>query len=158
VLPSAPGLRSELIGVGIDIEQLGGYSHLGDALLQRAAARWLSQRERQWCALQASCHEAMLVVLSCKEAVYKAWPRPGGAHEVGLAVRGSTAAGRASCDRFAPVRLEAAWRRSGDKIVTLAIAARGDEAGELLECFLADAGDAVARLPATRLDRMPGRP
>jgi phosphopantetheinyl transferase (holo-ACP synthase) len=140
----APGVRAELIGVGIDIEQPGRFSHLGESMLRRAAARWLSQDERQWCALQPCCDEAMIVVLSCKEAMYKAWPRPGGAHEVDLAMRGSAAAGRATCDRFAQVRLEAAWRRAGDNIVTLAVAARGHEAGELLECFLADAADTVA--------------
>jgi len=135
------------VGVGIDIEHIGRFSHLGESALRRGAARWLSQDEREWCALQANWHEALLVVLSCKEAVYKAWPTAGGAHEARLVMRGSAALGRATTDRFAPVRLDAGWRRTGDSIVTLAIAARGDGAGELLEDLLDTARNAAAHLP-----------
>lgn len=142
----AHSIFTGLLGVGIDIEHRAGFAHLGEPVLRRAAARWLTPEERAWCALQASCHEAMLVVLSCKEAVYKAWPGVGGAHEVRLAIRGSTAMGRATADRCAPVRLEAAWRSSGGTIVTLAVAGRLNEAGGLLECLL---DDAIRRLAAT---------
>ena len=144
----AHSIFAGLIGVGIDIEHPARFSHLGEPVLRRAAARWLSPDERAWCALQTSCHEAMLVVLSCKEALYKAWPGIGVAHELRLAIRGSTARGRAAADRCAPVRLEAAWRGSGGTIVTLAVAGRFDEADGLLECLL---DESARRLAALRL-------
>jgi phosphopantetheinyl transferase (holo-ACP synthase) len=137
---TAAGIPSEVLGVGIDVEQLEQFSHLDESMLRRAAARWLSAGERRWCASQKSYREAILVVLSCKEALYKAWATPGGAHELMLAMRGSTASGRATSDRFAPVQLEAAWEVSRDSIVTLAVAGFAGEAGSLLECFLDGAG------------------
>jgi phosphopantetheine--protein transferase-like protein len=137
---AAAGIPSGVLGIGIDVERLEQFSHLDESMLRRAAARWLSAGERRWCASQRSYREAILVVLSCKEAVYKAWATPGGAHELILAMRGSTASGRATSDRFAPVRLEAAWEVSRDSILTLAVAAFAGEAGSVLECFLDGAG------------------
>jgi phosphopantetheinyl transferase (holo-ACP synthase) len=89
--------------------------------VERAADRWLSAEERVWCCSQTSLAEALLVVLCCKEAAFKAWSEGTAAHEVRLDLRGSTARGRGSA-RHSPVAVEVEWRRLGQRVIALAVA------------------------------------
>ncbi len=110
------------LGVGIDIEERSALDHLDESVLQRAAARWLTRAEREWCAAQLAPRESLLVVLCCKEAAYKAWRVPSAVHEVSLAMDGCIGGGRALARGSGTVRLEVAWRLEPTRIVALAAA------------------------------------
>jgi len=138
--PRAGGMPTGLMGVGIDIEEVDGLSRFDDASVVRSGLRWLQPGERSWCTAQRSFRAAMVVVLSCKEAVYKSLPTPGAAHEVTLTMRGSTAAGWARSESFGPLRVEVAWQTYNDRIVALAVAAEGLEARRTLEQLVRRAG------------------
>ena len=129
----AGGRPVEWLGVGIDVEAVGGLSRFDEASVLRAGSRWLRPGERSWCAAQPSFREAMVVALSCKEAVYKSLPTHGAADEVTLTMHGSTAAGWARSEAFTPLRIAVSWRTSNDRIVALAVAAEGLEASRTLE-------------------------
>lgn len=132
----AGGIPAGLVGVGIDVEEVGGLNRFDEASALRAGLRWLQPGERSWCTAQRSFREAMVVVLSCKEAVYKSLPTHGAAHEVTLTMRGSTAAGWARSETFGPLRVEAVWQTSHDRIVALAFTAEGVKARRTGEQFL----------------------
>lgn len=122
--PEFPASSSaSLLGVGIDLAERCTFSHLDDASIRRAAGRWLRPDERAWCAAQASFREAMVIVLSCKEAVYKASEAPGGAHELSLTMHGCAVSGWAVRHGLHPEMVVASWKVSGGSVLTLAVAA-----------------------------------
>ena len=127
----------EALGVGIDLEDGGRFGHLGEAALRHAAERWLTADERAWCARQASLAEALVIVLSCKEAVFKACPWGRTVHDLALdELEGSAAGGRAVA-RQPSVRVEVRWTRWREQILTVAVALDAD----------------LAQGPAASLDR-----
>jgi hypothetical protein len=159
--PSAP------LGVGLDLTEQRAFSHLDDASIRRAASRWLGLDEHAWCAEQASFREAMVIVLSCKEAAYKAWNAPGGAHELSLTMHGSGVSGWAVRDDVHPEMVVASWEVSGGLILTLAVAAPAECGWQLLERILSERPSVFGarrwsprcspapRTPALALDRLP---
>ena len=123
--------ESEPIGVGIDVEERGRFGHLREPALRHAAERWLTPDERAWCARQDSLSEALVVVLSCKEAVFKAWPGGPQIHHLALdQLEGSAVAGRALA-RQPSVRIEVRWMRRGAQVLALAVALDADLAQRL---------------------------
>jgi len=124
------------LGVGLDVEQVSGLGRFDEASVLRAGRRWLRPAERAWCAAQPSFREAMIVALSCKEAVYKSLPSARPAHEIALTMHGSAAAGWARSRAFAPLRIAVRWRTSKDRIVALAVTANGLEARRILGLLL----------------------
>ena len=158
---------TEPLGVGMDLAEQGAFSHLDDASIRRAGGRWLRPDERVWCAAQASFREAMVIVLSCKEAVYKAWVAPGGAHELSLTMHGCAVSGWAVKDGIPPEMVLASWEVSGGAILTFAVAAPAERGWHLLERILSERHSApgvprwspscfpALRTPAMALDRLP---
>jgi hypothetical protein len=124
-------------GVGIDIAERSTYGHLGEASVRRLADRWLRPPERAWCAGQPSFREAVVIVLSCKESMYKAWGESGEVHELPLAMQGHGPAGWAVGTSSGPVRVVASWQVVEDSILTLAVAAPAGAARDLLARILA---------------------
>ena len=111
----------EPLGVGIDVEDRDALDHLPDAVIRRAAARWLDAAEHAWWLVQPSARESLIVALSCKEAAYKAWNGAGASTEVRLALHGTLEQGRGSgTDRS--VELQVEWQRRGGRVVAVAIA------------------------------------
>jgi phosphopantetheinyl transferase (holo-ACP synthase) len=125
------GLAAALLGVGIDLAERNAFSHLDDASIRRAAGRWLRPDERAWCAAQPSFREAMVIVLSCKEAMYKAWDASGEVHELSLTMHRRKARARVVRDAIGP-EVVAAWEVANGSILTLAVAATAGWAGHLL--------------------------
>jgi phosphopantetheinyl transferase (holo-ACP synthase) len=106
----------------MDVERRDLFAHLDDGALRRATDRWMTGYERAWCARQRSRPEALAVLLSCKEAVYKAWPDAGAVHHVSLEpLEGSPANGQARAGRH-PVVIGVTWERWRDQVVALAMA------------------------------------
>lgn len=140
--PSPVGTASRraaaLLGVGIDLAEQYAFSHLDDTSIRRAAGRWLRPDERAWCATQPSFREAMVIVLSCKEAVYKAWNASGEAHELSLTMHGREVSGWAVWDGIHPEMVVASWEVSGGSILTFAIAAPAECGWHLLERLLSE--------------------
>lgn len=139
-LPSSAGADSRhaaaLLGVGIDLAEQSALSHLGDGSIRRAADRWLRPAERAWCAAQPSFREAMVTVLSCKEAVYKAWNASGEVHELSLSMHRCVGdRGRAVTVGIDP-QVAALWVVSNGSVLSLAAAAPAEWAWELLERIL----------------------
>jgi phosphopantetheinyl transferase (holo-ACP synthase) len=124
-----PPHAAALLGVGIDLAEQGAFSRLDDASIRRAAARWLRPDERAWCVAQPLFREAMVIVLSCKEAMYKAWDASGEAHELSLTMHRRGA--RAATDGIGP-EVVASWGVTNGSILTFAVAARAGWAGHLL--------------------------
>jgi phosphopantetheinyl transferase (holo-ACP synthase) len=124
-----------LLGVGIDLAEQRAFAHLGEASIRRAADRWLRPDERAWCAAQPAFREAMVIVLSCKEAVYKAWDSSGEVHELSLAMHGRGVRGRAVTVGTEP-EVVALWDVSDGSILSLAAAGPAERAWELLERIL----------------------
>jgi phosphopantetheinyl transferase (holo-ACP synthase) len=118
-----------LLGVGIDLAEQSAFSHLDDASIRRAAVRWLGPDERVWCAAQRSFREAMVIVLSCKEAMYKAWNASGEVHELSLTMHRCGA--RAATDGIGP-EVVASWQVTNGSILTFAVAATAGWAEHLL--------------------------
>jgi phosphopantetheinyl transferase (holo-ACP synthase) len=143
-----------LLGVGMDLAELRVFAHLGDASIRRAADRWLRPDERAWCSAQPSFREAMVIVLSCKEAVYKAWGASGEVHELSLTMHGCGAGGRAATVGIDP-EVAALWEVSNGSVLSLAAAAPVEWAWELLERILkgrsAVPGKGGARLAVDRV-------
>ena len=75
-------------GVGIDLAERATFRHLDDEAIRRAADRWLRPGERAWCAAQPSLREALVTVLSCKEAVFKAFSPAPDSHGLSLTMHG----------------------------------------------------------------------
>jgi phosphopantetheinyl transferase (holo-ACP synthase) len=125
------------LGVGIDLAVQSAFSHLGVASIRRAADRWLRPDERAWCAAQPSFREAMVIVLSCKEAVYKAWGASGETHELSLAMHGRGVRGGAVTVGMHP-EVVALWEVSNGSILSLAAAAPAERGWELLERILGE--------------------
>ncbi len=151
--PEFPASSSaSLLGVGIDLAEQCAFSHLDDASIRRAATRWLRPDERAWCAAQASFREAMVIVLSCKEAVYKAWDVPGGAHELSLTMHGCAVSGWAVRPGIHPEMVVASWEVSGGSILTFAVAAPADCGWHLAERIL---GERHSGSRGSALDMLP---
>jgi phosphopantetheinyl transferase len=146
-----------LVGVGIDLAEQSAFSHLGDASIRRAADRWLRPDERAWCAAQPSLREAMVIVFSCKEAVYKAWGASGEVHELSLTMHGGAARGRAVAVGIEP-GVVALWEVSNGSILSLAAAAPAEWAWELLERILGDRFPVPGQGRARHLGPIEGRP
>jgi hypothetical protein len=110
-----------VVGVGIDLEERGAFARFRHGVLQHAARRWLSPLERDWCASQAEFAEAVLVVLCCKEAVFKTGIPASMGDQASLALAGSCSRGAGlAWYPAAVVRVEwCAWR---DRVVALALA------------------------------------
>ncbi|HEX2220166.1 MAG TPA: 4'-phosphopantetheinyl transferase superfamily protein [Gemmatimonadales bacterium] len=125
----------EAPGIGIDLAEPGAFDHLHAATVARAARRWLTPRERAWCAGQPSFRHAMVVALSCKEAVYKASRGLVPVHEVRLRMKGDWPSGwaRAEAGPAAPVTVR--WDASGGRVLTVAAAGPEDRAHVLLDCI-----------------------
>jgi phosphopantetheinyl transferase (holo-ACP synthase) len=134
--PSLAGPGSEhgaaLLGVGMDLAEQSAFSHLDDASIRRAADRWLQPDERAWCDAQPSFREAMVVVLSCREAAYKAWGATGEILELSLAMHHRRARARVVTDGTGP-EVVVSWEVVNGSILTLAVAAPAGRAGRLLE-------------------------
>ena len=109
------------LGVGIDLEDGGAFSHLSAAALRRAAARWLTPAERAWCSGQPSLGESLLVVLCCKEAAFKAWSGGHAAHQVSLVMQGCATSGWALVED-SPIQVRVDWRRRRGRVLALAVA------------------------------------
>ncbi len=163
--PAGPASQhaTALLGVGLDLAEQCAFSHLDDAPIRRAADRWLRPDERAWCAAQPSFREAMVIVLSCKEAVYKAWDASGEAHELSLTVHGRAVSGWAVRDGIHPEMVVASWEVSGGSILTFAVAASAERGWQLLQRILGErhsvpeAGgwSPALRTPGMALDMLP---
>jgi phosphopantetheinyl transferase (holo-ACP synthase) len=126
------------LGVGIDLVEQSAFSHLDDRSIRRAADRWLRPAERAWCDAQPSLREAMVIVLSCREAVYKAWSASGEVHELSLSMhRCGGDRGRAVAVGIDP-HVAVSWVVSNGSILSLAAAAPAEGAWELLERILGE--------------------
>jgi hypothetical protein len=111
------------LGVGIDLAERRTFSHLAGPAIRRAAARWLGPPERAWCAAQPSFREAVVTVLSCKEAVYKAWGASGQTHELSLTMHGRGTSGWAVKAGHGPGQVVASWTVAEGSILAVAVAA-----------------------------------
>ena len=116
-----PGGRC--LGVGIDLAERSTFARLPEAWVRQAAGRWLTAGERRWCAAQGSFREAVVVVLCCKEAAYKAWNGTAGPWTVSLGLRSATGVGGSAAATSGDIRIEIDWKVSPDLIVALARAA-----------------------------------
>jgi phosphopantetheinyl transferase (holo-ACP synthase) len=115
------------LGVGIDLEQRDRFVHLSEPALRHAAERWLTADERAWCGRQGPLAEPLVIVLSCKEAVFKAWPVGRTVHQVTLdALEGSAVGGRAVSRQ--PVQVEVRWMTWRQHVLTLAVAIEANSA------------------------------
>jgi 4'-phosphopantetheinyl transferase EntD len=113
-----------ILGVGLDMEECAAFRRLDGVSVEQAARRWLTRKERDWCAKQDSFADAVLVVLSCKEAVFKAWTQDRAAHQVRLALSGSCAEGQGWAEQ-SPVAITVGWRRWRQQVVVLAVVTTG---------------------------------
>jgi phosphopantetheinyl transferase (holo-ACP synthase) len=113
-----------VIGVGIDLEDRGALARFRHGVLRRAARRWLSPEEREWCASQSEFAEAVLVVLCCKEAVFKTGIPTSMGDRVSLALAGSCARGAGQV-RYPAAVVRVEWWAWRDQVVALALARSG---------------------------------
>lgn len=120
-------------GVGVDLADRDTYGHLDEASVRRAAGRWLRPQERAWCAAQPSFREAFIIVLSCKEAMYKARSGSGEVHDISLSIQGDGTAGCAVWNTPEGVPVMASWQAVDMSILALAVAAPAAAARDLLE-------------------------
>ena len=120
---SAPAHSEGLAGVGIDLAERATFAQLPEAWVQRAATRWLTPGERRWCARQPSFREAVVVVLSCKEAAYKACNGAGGPWDVALLLEGASSSGGSAVAVYEGLRIEVDWGVSSGLVLALARAA-----------------------------------
>ncbi|MBA3318075.1 MAG: 4'-phosphopantetheinyl transferase superfamily protein [Gemmatimonadales bacterium] len=119
--------------MGIDIAERHTFSHLDQASIRRAAARWLRPHERAWCAAQPSFREALVVVLSCREAMYKAWGVSGQAHQTRVLMHGRWGSGWAERAGLHTPTVVASYLVSGASILTVAVAAPAGYARHMLD-------------------------
>ena len=119
-----PDATARILGVGIDIEEREALARFGPDGARRAAERWLDGAERSWCDSQDAPDEAVVLVLCCREAVFKAWSGGRAVHDVRVRLEGTPARGRGSADQAGvPVRVE--WRMLSGRFVAVAVAAEG---------------------------------
>jgi phosphopantetheinyl transferase (holo-ACP synthase) len=125
-LPAAikPVADPSVLGVGIDMEERAAFARLDGASVEHAALRWLTTEERHWCRTQDSLAEALLVVLCCKEAVFKASNQGRAPHQVRLTLAGSSSKGRGWAMQSA-VPVTVLWSGWREQVVALAIATGG---------------------------------
>lgn len=124
------------LGVGLDLAERTAFARFDDASIRRAASRWLRPHERAWCATQPSFREAMVVALSCKEAVYKARGSSGAFHEVSLTMHQRGESGWAVVDGIQEGKVVAWWEVSHGSVLALAVAAPAGDGWRLLERIL----------------------
>ena len=117
-----------ILGVGIDLADRATFGHLDEGCIRRAAARWLTAAERAWCARQPELRQGLVAVLSCKEAIFKAWSAAGATHRLSLRMRGDARSGWATALGLGPVDATAEWRPEGPDLLTVAVAVRGGSA------------------------------
>lgn len=129
--------------MGIDLAERTTFSHLDDGAIRRAADRWLRPGELTWCAAQPSLREALVTVLSCKEAVFKAFSPAPDSHGLALTMHGGGKSGWAALDGIEPGLVAASWEISGASILTLAVASPSGRARDLL-------GGLASGLPRSR--------
>lgn len=144
-----------LLGVGIDLAERTTFAHLGEAAIWRAAGRWLRLRERVWCAAQPSLREAVVIVLSCKEAAYKAGAGAVAAHELSLAMQGHGTAGRAVLRGPRAAQVVVSWELCEGSVRAFAVAARGGAARGLAERVLVGWQRALPRHLIANSDVLP---
>jgi phosphopantetheinyl transferase (holo-ACP synthase) len=126
----------------MDLAEQRHFSHLDDASIRRAADRWLWPHERAWCAAQPSFREAMIIVLSCKEAMYKAWGASGEFHQLSLTMQHCGARWRAVKAGSGP-EVVASWEVVNGSILTFAVAGPTGWSWRLLDRILGSAGRQV---------------
>jgi hypothetical protein len=118
--------------VGIDLAELATFSHLDDRAIRHAADRWLRPAERAWCAGRPSFGEALVTVLSCKEAVYKALFGAPDSYELSLTMHGEGSSGGAALEGVEPRLVTVAWEARGASILAIAVASPSGRAPELI--------------------------
>jgi hypothetical protein len=118
--------------VGIDLAERATFSHLDDGAIRRAADRWLRPGELAWCAARPSLREALVTVLSCKEAVFKAFSPAPDSHGLALTMHGGGSSGWAALDGIEPGLVAASWEVSGASILALAVTSPSGRARDLL--------------------------
>jgi hypothetical protein len=105
---------------------------MDEMAIRRAAERWLRPRERAWCATQPSLREALVTVLTCKEAAFKAFSSAPVAHDLSLTMHGSRRSGWVALDGVEPDLVAASWQVSEASILGLAVASPSGRARRLL--------------------------
>jgi hypothetical protein len=113
---------SDILGVGIDIEEAAVLNRFDEPAVRRAAERLLSTREWAWCRRQPSLRRAFTIVISCREAIFKAWRDGPTVAALEVRMMGGPLAGHAEWSGPGPVRVRAAWRLRGSAVVALAVA------------------------------------
>lgn len=119
----------------MDVEEWTALDHVPEPAVRRAAGRWLRPEELAWCAAQPSLRRALVAVLCCKEAAYKAWAAAGPVHEVALALSGRPESGSAIREVAGPATVEVLWRDVGRRVLAVALATSlqgSDSAGPAL--------------------------
>jgi phosphopantetheinyl transferase (holo-ACP synthase) len=146
VLPSS--------GVGIDLQDFHVVDHLSPTILCRAAIRWLEAGELAWCESQISFRSSLLIVLCCKEAVFKASRGPCLPHQISLNLQGGLSAGQATWNEAGSPTIHAAWRSMGKSVLALAAGERFGAPASLLQWLdpvIATASSAPGDTPASRI-------
>lgn len=133
-------ITSNTLGVGIDLEELDAVDHLSPSTVRRAAARWLRAHERAWCESQVSFRSSLVVVLCCKEAVFKASRGTCPAHQISLSMGGTLEAGGAMWDQTASVTIHVAWLIARGTVLALAAGQQRGAPAVLLEQLLCERG------------------
>lgn len=133
-------IASTSLGVGIDLEDLDAVDHLSPSTLRRAAARWLRAHERAWCESQVSFRSSLVVVLCCKEAVFKASRGTCPTHQISLSLRGRLEAGRATWDEMASVTIHVGWHIARGTVLALAAGQQRGAPAASLERLLCERG------------------
>lgn len=64
-----------ILGIGIDLEETNALARFDARARQEFLSRWLTPEERVWCLEQPDLGVALVIAISCKEAVYKALGR-----------------------------------------------------------------------------------
>lgn len=113
---------SDIDGVGIDIEEIHAFDRFNHLTISRVSARWLSQAELAWCAGQYSLARAIVVVFSCREAVFKSARGLRPAHELCLQMTGDLSGGRGIWYDEGRIEIELGWRVANGRVVALAVA------------------------------------
>jgi hypothetical protein len=111
-----------ITGVGIDIEEPAALDRFDEAAVRRAAERLLSPREWAWCRRQPSLRRAFTIVISCREAVFKACRDAPAVAAVQLRMAGGPLAGHAAWNGPESIGARVAWRLRRGVVVALAVA------------------------------------
>jgi hypothetical protein len=122
-------LTGGLPGVGIDAAERSLFGQLPPHWIHHAARRWLTPGERRWCADQPCFREALVVVLCCKEAVWKAVAGRSSVWDLELRLAGRLDQGGTARWVGGGGAIEAQWRLSDTLVLALASEA-GRSAGQ----------------------------